>query len=343
MKEMNRPIFVSTYTTGFQDQVTSLLQKNLLHTTILDARDGILFYTTKSRIQDVAKLPYVNNSFILLYESKHTHSKLPMFTEEVIKNSSQWIINLSILPWNLSYRVKWFIENKPSSIPITMTRNLENSISKRYKNYHVDINNPAYELRISLRKWEKGVCLFRITKKNAQKWLEKGELRPEFAYLISSFTYFNWNDVILEPFTGYWAIPKIIAQHFPYKTLIVNDIDKHRIAHCKKTLKDKGDNIIFLNEDALHFSQIHDTEINHIVTDPPWWLFERLLPNKETFYEKAIQEMKRILKSGGTLTICTAQKEITQKLLQKYDFTIHQEIHTLVSGKKVAVYFTQKP
>lgn len=337
-------VFVSSFITWFQSHVAGLLKKNLVKCSILEIRDWLIFYRTSSRIKDVVKIPYLNNTFLLLYESKYKNNTIVNFTKEVDINMSKWILSLWHVGWKVSYRVKWFIENEPSKLPPKPIKNIELSISKKYRNFVLDVHKPDYEIRISLRKDEKWLCLFRLTKKNAHKWLEKWELRSEFAYLISSFINFNYNDTIIDPFAWYWAIPRIIAQYFPYRELVINDIDKNLVNHCKSTIfpHNKDSKITFICQNALNLSMLESESVNHIVTDPPRWFFENLIPSVDLFYAWFIKEMNRILKKWWTMTVCTAQKELTKNLLIENWFIITREILTLVSRNKVSVYFVNK-
>ena len=67
-----------------------------------------------------------------------------------------------------------------------------------------------------------------------EKNLNKGELRPEIAYLICSFSDIHPNENILEPFCGYGSIPIQLVKKFHFNHLFACDIDEHKISLLKE-------------------------------------------------------------------------------------------------------------
>jgi len=57
-----------------------------------------------------------------------------------------------------------------------------------------------------------------------------------------------------------------------------------------------------------------------------------------------LKQFHRVLRSNGIMVILTAQKELIENLLGKFEGKLHLEVKygTLVSGKKAGVYKIRK-
>lgn len=329
-------IYASSFITGFQDIVEFLLKKDLKNFKLVSKEDGFIIYKTTSDITSIINLPYINNSFLVLHIASFNKSSMETYAKELLQKRLFWKQKLMHFKrQRKKFRIMAYVENQPTRIPKHLHKQLENEILKTWKNLILDSANPEVEFRISKRKDEPYMFMLRLTKKNAIAWLNKGEIKSEFAYFINSLAELCHEDIVIDPFVGYGGLVKSILQNFAYKQIIVNDLNSTLIQQLKQKLKDK--NIIMLNKDFRKIS-FRDYWVNAIITDPPRGLYEKLSPNLEKFYEDFIKKCSLELTSNGKLVICTYQKEITKNLLLQYWFKIQKEIHTLLSGKKVVIF-----
>lgn len=328
--------YVSTCITWFQDLTAQLLQRDLKAFKLLKKEDGFIIYQSSSNNTTITALPYVNNSFLLLHVAQKPLSSLEHYAKELLYTKHHRKSKFAPFKQNkVKIRLMSYTENQPTKINKTLQKQLEKEILSCSRNFTLDTANPDIEFWLFKRANEPQRFLLRLTKKNATKGVKKGELRPEFAYFMNALWGLSAEDVIIDPFVGYGSFPKSLIKHFPYKKIIVNDIQFPLIQELKRELKNQ--NLVFLNKDAKTLS-FRDFNVTTVITDPPWGLFETLQPNVEKFYETFIYKCAIELPENGKLIFCTYQKELAKSLLIKYDFRIKHEIHTLLSGKKVAIF-----
>lgn len=328
--------YVSSCITWFQDFAVQLLKKDLKAFKLLAKEDGLIIYQSSSSNDFVSKLPYINNSFLLLHTARKSSSSLEHYVKELLYSKKYRRSQLVHLKQKrLKIRLMSYVENQPTKINKTYHKHLEKEILSCSKNFILDTTSPDVEFWITKRENEPQRFLLRLTKKNATKWLKKGEIRPEFAYFVNALWGLSSDDVIIDPFVWYGSFPKSLIKNFPYKKIIVNDIQASLIYELKKELK--GVNLVFLNKDIKKIN-FRDHKVTAVITDPPWGLFESLYPSIEKFYEAFIHKCAEELPENGKLILCTYQKDIAKGLLIKYNFRIKQEIHTLLSGKKVVIF-----
>ena len=336
-------VFASTVITGFQDQACLLLQSQLPWFKVLSKSDWFLLYKSTSQISDIIGLPYLNNSFLCLYSSNKKWWNINYFANEVLHQYHKWITLIGFLSRkNLKFRVMSYFENEPTKIEWRVTKIIEQKIIQKYRNLSIDSMNPDIEFWISMRKWEEWRFMLRLTKKNSRKWMEKWEMRTEFCYLMSSLAHIQRDDIVMDPFAWHWSISRTINEYFSCKKIIINDINNEDINYCKSKIIKHWSEIVFSNTNALRFDTNELWVINHIVTDPPWGIFEVLKPSPEVFYEIFLGCFFKILSHWGNLVFCSSQKELSKKMLLKVWFTLKSEINTLLSGKKVSIFVAQK-
>ena len=161
------------------------------------------------------------------------------------------------------------------------------------------------------------------------------------------------DDVILEPFCGYGAIPVQLAKRFPCKKIYVSDIDEEKVKALqeKKALRQaqgphtaqgpqtsQGPEVDLRQADAFELTHIQDNSIDAIVTDPPWGLWENI-PDIQDFYNKMFASFKRVLKQDGKMIILSARTKELESAATTSGVKINSSLHTLVNGKKATLYY----
>ena len=182
--------------------------------------------------------------------------------------------------------------------------------------------------------------LFQSGNTNKISVLGKGELRREIAHIMSTLSNPTPKDVVLDPFAGYGAIPLERAQNFPYREIIAIEKDDYLVSRLKQKVRTVKKNINVLRGDALVLSEIKNSSIDKIITDPPWGEYKEI-SNISIFYRDMLREFVRILRPDGVVVILISAKEIFESILQdqfSQIFKIKSKYDILVSGKKAAIY-----
>lgn len=322
--------YFSTFITGFSDLIPEILDQQI-KTPIIDyVLDGLVVYETESSVDVIVQLPFLNNSFSLITRIEGNGGIDELITS-VLHNTP----SLSKEPLRgKTFRIIASKENELQKITHMKLQKLEALFAKEL-GLTVDRANPDTEIWFLERSEGYSFCGIRLTKKpSADKYLKKGELRPELAWILTFLSEPKATDVFLDPFAGYGSIPFARTQ-FEAKTIIASDMNdsRYQIPDTKYPIQKESWNATKL--------PLEDNSIDKIVTDPPWGMFAET--NVEELYKDMMQEFTRILKPSGILVILTAQKELLEELIAEDDqLQLIKHYHILVSGKKSGVYKLQK-
>lgn len=334
--------YFSTFITRFDDVVSNELVKRLKDVEVLLLTDGLIIYKTSSSLDEIKKLKFLNNSFVLLKKFENiSENSLKDILKVLIKdNNFENIIRKSFSKRNLNFRIRASIKNQFVAINKNVLRNLEQKVVRSAKNLRVDRSLPDVEFLITIRSEGFGLAGAQFTSRpNYEKTLKKGELYPELSYILCLISEPNENDVFFDPFAGHGSIP---AQRlsFSHKRIIAGEIDRDLQRGLEKNFSKR---VVVAPVDALSLSTISDNSIDKIVTDPPWGLYdtEKDIPK---FYFLMLKQFLRVIKRDGIMVILTAQKELMEELLGKFkgQLKLEEKYGTLVSGKKAGVYKIRK-
>ena len=329
--------FISTFATGFQNIIKKNLPELIKGVKILNIFDGLIHYQYNGNSRDLEKILYFNNTFFVIKTYKtQNNNEIDCFTmliNDFYKEKKYFLISKG------TFRVRFSNENQFVKIDKKVIQKIEENVIKNSK-MKVDRVSPSTEIWFSKRREGFCFCGQLIFKREfTEKNLNKGELRPEIAYLICSFSDIHPNENILEPFCGYGSIPIQLVKKFHFNHLFACDIDEHKISLLKekKQLQNK-DSVSIFCEDALTLNNIPDKSIDKIITDPPWGFYEEV-GDILCFYDKMFESFERVLKSKESFVIIlTARKTELEEIIQKHKYNIVEKIDTLVNGKKAAVY-----
>lgn len=334
--------YFSTFQTGFSNLVDEELRKLLVDVRINLLIDGLVIYATRTSVDEIKAIKFFNNSFLLLkrYDDVTEGSLYKMIKTAINDTSIFEQIKNMPSPKNTKFRIRATVHNQFVAIDKIVLKKLEEQVILSNPNFIIDRSLPAIEIVISIR--SEGVALIglQLTKRpNYEKTLKKGELYPELAYILCLLSEPNNDDVFLDPFAGHGSIP-LQRLNFPYKQIMAGEIDQnlqniliHRV----------GEKVAVMPWNALSLKAVHNNSIDKIVTDPPWGLFDAAI-DLQDFYNRMMIEMFRILKKEGILVVLTAQKDIFEELISKYNekLFLEKKYSTLVSGKKASVYKIKK-
>lgn len=326
--------FVASFITGFQSVVEKDLPKRLNGVKILNLFDGLVHFSYSGNSRDLDKIIYFNNTFFVLKTMKGKGVNFPSLVGAVSSEKKYYLINKG------TFRVRFVQENQFAKVDKNIARRAEETVLSNSK-LQLDRLSPTTEIWYSIRREGFAFCGQLISKREfTEKNLNKGELRPEIAYLICCFAGINENQiepVIVEPFCGYGSIPVQLAKKFRYSKLYVSDIDDEKIQLVKEKKQLKSENIDVRIADAMELSHIEDKSTDIVISDPPWGYYEDI-GDISDFYRKMFKSLLRILKDDGKIIILTARKEELESVAQENNLKIKDSLHTLVNGKKAGVY-----
>ena len=324
--------FISSFITGFQHVVEKNLPQILAGVKILHVFDGLIHYQYAGDSHNLDKIIYFNNTFFVLKTMKGKGLNFPSLVGTVSSEKKYYLINKG------TFRVRFQNENQFVKVDKNISKKAEETVLHNSK-LHLDRLSPTTEIWYSIRREGFAFCGQLISKREfTEKNLNKGELRPEIAYLICCYADLNQDDVVAEPFCGYGSIPVQLIKKFRFQKLFASDIDKEKISinMQKKQLKDNPQIELSVN-DAFVLPQIIDRSVDVVITDPPWGYFEQIDDIGE-FYKKMFTSFKRILKENGRMIILSARKDEIEKAALEMNVQILSSLHTLVNGKKASLY-----
>lgn len=192
--------YFSTFIAGFGEVVSEELQKQLDNFKRELLLDGLIVYSTDSKIEKIKSLRFLNNSFIKLNPEEKIPGK-PGGT----------------------FRVVFSKENELIKVNKEKLTKIENRIAK-LNNLTVDRANPDFEFWFLQRSEGNKFTGVRITKHPDYKTvLAKGQLRPELADLLCIISGPDKNDIVLDPFAGSGAIG-IARKNYPHTNIISKDL-----------------------------------------------------------------------------------------------------------------------
>ena len=226
--------FISSFITGFQHIVEKNLPQILAGVKILHVFDGLIHYQYAGDSQNLDKIIYFNNTFFVLKTMKGKGLNFPSLVGAVSSEKKYYLINKG------TFRVRFQNENQFVKVDKNISKKAEETVLHNSK-LHLDRLSPTTEIWYSIRREGFAFCGQLISKREfTEKNLNKGELRPEIAYLICCYADLNQDDVVAEPFCGYGSIPVQLIKKFRFQKLFASDIDKDKISinMQKKQLKD---------------------------------------------------------------------------------------------------------
>ena len=330
--------FVSSFITGFQSVVEADLTMRFKNLKILNLYDGLVHYQFDGDSHELEKILYFNNTFFVLKTMKGKGLNFTSLVGAVCSGKNYFLVNKG------SFRVRFQNENQFAKVDKNLTRRVEDYVLQNSK-LKLDRLSPTNEVWFSIRREGFAFCGELISKREfTEKNLNKGELRPEIAYLICCFASVKPEDTILEPFCGYGSIPIQLAKKFQFKKLYVSDIDSEHVTKTagRKQLSSAPEGLIeCCTADATILNHISDKSISLVITDPPWGFYEDI-GDIRTFYAKMFKSFDRVLAEDGRLVILSARKEELEFTSAKAGFKIKNSLHTLVNGKKAGIYLIER-
>ncbi|MCQ2593243.1 MAG: hypothetical protein MJ188_10730 [Treponema sp.] len=240
--------YISSFITGFQKVVEEDLQKRLSNCKILNVFDGLIHYSYNGNSRDLEKIIYFNNTFFVLKAVKGKNITFPFLINAVTSEKKYFLINKG------SFRIRFVRENQFQKVDKTLSRKAEEMVLKNSR-LSIDRVSPTTEIWYSIRRENFAFCGQLISKREfTEKNLNKGELRPEFAYLMCAFANLPPDARVADPFCGYGSIPVQLSKKFSVNQLFVSDIDEEKINQLKNNKHLQKENILINQWNAMELS-----------------------------------------------------------------------------------------
>ena len=323
--------FISTFITGFQNVVKTDLEARFPKIKILNLYDGLIHYRFDGDSHQLEKIIYFNNTFFVLKTMKGKGLNFPSLVGALCSSKNYFLVNKG------SFRVRFIQENQFAKVDKNLARRAEEYVLANSK-LKLDRLSPSNEVWFSIRREGFAFCGELISKREfTEKNLHKGELRPEIAYLMCCYAQLEKDSVVADPFCGYGSIPVQLVKRFNCHKIFASDIDEQKIEELKSKKLAAYENVLLECQDAFELSSIQGKELDAIITDPPWGLWEEI-SDMEGFYKKMFQSFLRILKPDGKMVILSARTKELENTVSATGFSIKNSLHTLVNGKKATLY-----
>ena len=348
--------YLSTFVAGLGSPVRRALEERLpdIRSEGIELElDGLIVYETGREAAAIRDLPFFNNSFVVL---KTFPGLGPERGKEVLEEILAATLRDGDLPRRVPGRLKgtFRLVTSWSNVLTAVDRELLEKVEARIAasgppgKLRPHRGRPAHELWLSYRSEGYGFLLLRLTRHTAyEKVLEKGELRPELAWMLCWLSEPREGELVLDPFCGSGAIPLLRASRaaqFPRGLVLASDLDAALVEKLKARVKhaDLRRRVVVRQGDARRLSRYADGSIHKVVTDPPWGLFRELAGGAEAFYREVLAEMARVLAPGGLLVLLAARTDFLVPLLAALPLEVVECYEVLVSGRKAAVYRLKK-
>ncbi len=325
--------YISTFMTGFSDMIPEVIAKLLPGAKVLKVYDGLVNYYYNGKEGMLEKVFVFNNTFLVIRKYQGKNYDLASMVQN--------ILSIKQLPMSRkSFRVRYSVNNQFVGMDKSYTRQIETKIC-RLTNAMIDRLSPQTEYWFIKRSENIGFfCRLLNKRKITEKELNKGELRPEFAYLMCMLGKPTKNTIVMDAFAGYGSIPKQLQENFKFKKMYISDLNPRLVNKLSRDFEKKPAIDVSLR-DAKNLVGIANGSIDVIITDPPWGYYEQI-DDIEQFYIDMLEEFNRVMKSNAKLILLSARKDEFESAIGSQPFMIEKRIDTLVNGKKAGVYVIKK-
>ena len=325
--------YISTFATGFADIIPVVVRKFLHGAKIIKVYDGLVYYSYMGTHESIEKVSALSNTFLVIKTYHGNDSRI----DAMMKNT----MRMKALPKSdESFRIRYSVNNRFVGVNKSYTRQMEDKIVKITQS-SIDRVSPQTEYWFLQRSENVGFfCRLLSKRKFTEKNLHKGELRPEFAYLMCMLGKTCKESIVLDPFAGYGSIPKQLKLNFECERVIASDINKEYINNLRIQLKNVKKVELYVR-DALNMKDVTTASIDSIITDPPWGYYEKIV-DIGSFYVNMLLEFDRVQKDEGVTVILSSRKKEFADAVKKSIYQIVKQYDTLVNGKKAAVFVMKK-
>jgi hypothetical protein len=339
-------MFAAQVVSGMQEIAARQLQReDFAPVTVIETEDGLVVFEPGRITKRLFALPYVNNSFRVLYalESLTIGASL-----EGIARERSWhpALRASVRPEDRSFRLILSDENRLVSGESGPIDAIVSAIRDLTGLRYVPRGGGA-EFWVLRRRTGAVFFARRVSRRRkTERDLGRGELRPELASLLCLLSEPSAADIFLDPFAGSGAIPLARAE-LPFNMIFASDLDPARVKEIKEKLKQApprkargGAPFIVRVSDARNLVNFQDGFVDKIVTDPPWGLYKAAEDAELAgLYRGAMAEFCRVMKPGGVLVLLLGRGELSREASGWFPelLAMEEQHEILVAGQKATV------
>lgn len=260
--------YLCTFGSGWDKAIKKIFEKKFANYYVESLGNGIIVFSTKDVI-DIKKLFFFNNVYLLLKEKKNNTTDFDKCVSDILNGLK---INYDDIRKNLkeikarSFKFIGINGNQPCKLDYRNLSRLENEMQKILG---IKVSRDKHDLDFVFLKRNNGIMYFLLKlsyNRKTEKDLEKGTLRPEVSYLLSSLADIKETDIILDPFAGSGSIPKEIIKHYKYNMIFASELDEEKYNKLKKEFKGNNKNFFIKNIDALNMEFFKDNFIDIVIT-----------------------------------------------------------------------------
>lgn len=288
-------------------------------------------------MRPVLNIPCFNNHFKVLQMKKGNLSP-NQYIREILRSDNKIVFPSK--GKSKTFRIMISDKNNLVSIDKKNKQDLENLIV-RQTSLRVDRALADEEFWILKRSENMALFMQRLynhAHKAYDKILQKGELKPEIAYILNYLSSPSPDDVYLDPFSGSGALAYSRQYYFgPCKKLYVFDVDPNKIKTIQAITRAESITCDIRAVDIFDIcTAIPPHTVTKIVTDPPWGYFEQI-ENMYSFYCNMLEKLIKITASDADFIILTSREQDFSLALKNYNIINLQQHDILLSGKKATI------
>ena len=166
-------------------------------------------------------------------------------------------------------------------------------------------------------------------------------LRPSSAAALAWLSAPREDDVVLDPFCGAGTILIERANLGRYAMLIGSDRDAEALSAARTNVGNRYKPIQLENWDAAKLP-LGDSSVDKIVTNLPWGVRYGTHGENRKLYPIWFNSFGRVLKSGGTMVLLTAEWRLMRDLERSRKITPAKIIRVSVLGTPASIYVCNK-
>ncbi len=166
-------------------------------------------------------------------------------------------------------------------------------------------------------------------------------LRPATAAALAWLSSPHDDDVVLDPFCGAGTILIERAHLGRYSMLLGSDRDRAALAAAEANVGNRYKPIQLENWDAGSLP-LADRSVNAIVTNLPWGIRYGTHGENRKLYPRWFAEFDRVLKSGGTMVLLTAEWQLMRDLERGRKIAPSRTLRVSILGTPATIYICKK-
>jgi len=328
------PEYISSFTSGFEPLIAEAFPVLLPGAEDIQVSGGLVSYNYSGVYGNIHAAGIFNNTFIIL--ARFSGIGFSAMIRAVARKTDANIKRYVKPGW--MFRVRFQQNGRFVHVPDIDLTIAEGIIAKK-TGLVVDRARPDVEFWYIMRADGSGIyAMLTPERANEGRRLHPGELKPELARLICLFSGVKRGDAVLDPFAGYGSIIEQAAALNGNARIFACDIDQRMVDHTRRRSRHIGARADIRRADARSLGFISDGSIDHIITDPPWGVYDKAIGDVETLYRACFKEFARVLSSGGALTLVTSKKAEAERTARAAGFMPDKKLDILVNGKKAGIY-----